>query len=211
MPNSEFHSLPHGPPLLKKPVSGLRLLLLQGIFLLGTTCGVGTAFAQNLYVGSNSSGQTTNFTSGTNSYGYTYVGFSNSASNNLLTVGGSSTVLTNSSDLFVGYAGSGNSMVISNGGKVSDSNGSIGFTNGSTNNSVTVNSGSLWTNRGSLVVGYFVKRVSQQILTVFRHFFQAGILDQSGGLRVSRRRTCWLTFAPLWRPSSSAILPFVDL
>ena len=57
----------------------------------------------------------------------------------------------------------------------------------------------------------FVKRVSQQILTDFRHFFQAGIFDQSGVLRESSRRTCWLTFAPLWRLSGSAILPFFDL
>jgi len=47
---------------------------------------VGSVAAQSLYVGSNSSGQITNFTSGTNTYSATFVGFGTADANNLLTV-----------------------------------------------------------------------------------------------------------------------------
>jgi hypothetical protein len=56
------------------------------------------ADAQDLYVGSNSSGQITNFSSETYSYENTYVGYNDDASNNLLIVGSTNTLLTNSSD-----------------------------------------------------------------------------------------------------------------
>ena len=108
----------------------------------------------SLYVGSNNASQTTNFTSGNNIYSNTYVGLTTNASNNLLIVGGDGTILSNATNLIVGYAGSGNSLVISNGGTVSDLNGTIGYTNTSSNNSVLVTgSNSLWSNRGTLTVG----------------------------------------------------------
>ena len=118
------------------------------------------AQSTDLYVGSNSSGQTTNFTSGTNAYSNTYVGYATNASNNLLTIGNRNTLLTNSADVFIGRSGVSNSMVISNGGRVVDSNGFIGFDTNSSNNSVLVtgvNSGSnsLWSNRESVFVGYY--------------------------------------------------------
>jgi T5SS/PEP-CTERM-associated repeat protein len=109
----------------------------------------------DLYVGSNSTVPSTNFTSATHTYANTYVGYDAAASNNLLTIGNTNTVLTNSADLWVGYDGSSNSMVISNGGVVANSNGYIGYTNGSTNNSVLVTgTSSLWSNSASLYVGY---------------------------------------------------------
>jgi len=62
---------------------------------------IGRAEAQsfiNLYVGSNSANQTTNFTSGTNSYSNAYVGYSdplntNLVTNNTLVISNSGTVL----------------------------------------------------------------------------------------------------------------------
>jgi fibronectin-binding autotransporter adhesin len=108
----------------------------------------------NLYVGSNSSSQTTTLNSGTNSYSNTYVGYNSVASNNSLIISGGSTLLTNSADVYIGYAGSSNSMVISNGARVADSNGYIGYTNTSSNNSVTVNGGT-WSNSDQLYVGYY--------------------------------------------------------
>ena len=111
--------------------------------------------AQDLYVGSNTSGQSTNFTSGTNSYANTYVGYEATASNNLLTIGNTNTLLTNSANLYVGYAGSSNSMVISNGGVVVNSNGYVGYDAASSNNSVTVTgANSHWSNAGDLLLGY---------------------------------------------------------
>ena len=112
-------------------------------------------FLMDLFVGSNSSSQTTNFTSGTNSYSSTYVGYDAGASNNLLTIGDSGTLLSNSSIVSIGYNGSSNSMVISNGGSVADFNGYIGYDTGSSNNSVLLtDTSSLWSNSSTLYVGY---------------------------------------------------------
>jgi T5SS/PEP-CTERM-associated repeat protein len=109
----------------------------------------------NLYVGSNSSSQSTNFSDGnTHSYGNTYVGYDSGDSNNQLSVGNTPTLLTNSGDLYVGYAGLLNSMLITNGGAVANQNGWIGYTNTASNNSVLVSdSGSTWTSAGDLTVG----------------------------------------------------------
>jgi T5SS/PEP-CTERM-associated repeat protein len=95
--------------------------------------------AQNLYVGSNSSGVTTNFTSGTNAYGNTIVGVNAGDSNNTLNVYNAGTLLTNSDSLTVGGSGSGNSLVISNGGTVAADNLlNLGQSAGSDSNSIVV-------------------------------------------------------------------------
>ena len=108
----------------------------------------------DLYVGSNSTVSATNFTSGTNIYLNAYVGYTSKASNNLLKVGGAGTVLNNYGNLTVGVAGSGNSMVISNGGVVHDVNGTIGGSNNAIGNSVLVTgTNSLWSNDATLTVG----------------------------------------------------------
>ena len=77
-----------------------------------------TSRAQDLYVGSNAANVTTNFTSGTNNFYDTYVGYTTDATNNLLSVSGAGTVLTNTNDLHVGYLGSSNRLVVSNGAQV---------------------------------------------------------------------------------------------
>ena len=103
-----------------------------------------------------SANQTINFTSGTNSYSPITVGSDTSSTNNLVTVINTNTLLTNSGSLSVGQNGSGNSMVISNGGMVADATGYIGSSNTSLNNSVLVTgAGSTWTNSGTLTVGSF--------------------------------------------------------
>jgi len=55
-----------------------------------------------LIVGSNTSGNSTNFTSGTYSYTATYVGQSAGSSNNSLTISGSNTLLINDGDTYNG-------------------------------------------------------------------------------------------------------------
>ena len=76
------------------------------------------------------------------------------ASNNSVLVTGVGSLLTNSADLYVGNAGSGNSLVISNGGRVASGDGIIGNFADSSNNSVLVTgSGSTWSNSESLTVG----------------------------------------------------------
>jgi T5SS/PEP-CTERM-associated repeat protein/autotransporter-associated beta strand protein len=70
-------------------------------------------------------------------------------------VTGTGSVWTNTGTMRVGSGGSGNTLVISNGGKVETAgNAFIGYSNTSGNNSVLVSGiGSLWTNSKDLVVG----------------------------------------------------------
>ena len=67
------------------------------------------ADAQALLVGSNSSDQTTNFTSGTNTYTIAYIGYTNTDSNNTLNVFNPGTRLTISGgNVQVGFGGNNN-------------------------------------------------------------------------------------------------------
>jgi autotransporter-associated beta strand protein/T5SS/PEP-CTERM-associated repeat protein len=130
-----------------------------------TFCGLllssATSRAQDLYVGSNAANVTTNFTSGTNTFYDTYVGYTTNATNNLLNVSGVGTVLTNTDYLSVGYAGSGNRLVISNGGQVFNRIASIGagdlalrpFPQASNNSALVTGTNSRWTVSG-LEVGF---------------------------------------------------------
>jgi fibronectin-binding autotransporter adhesin len=114
---------------------------------------VPVARAQDLIVGSNSSGVTTNFTSGTNAYFETFVGYDPGADSNALRVFNTDTLLTNSGGLAVGLYGSGNNLVVADGGTVAGLIGMIGIASTSSNNSVLViGAGSLWTN-SNLYVG----------------------------------------------------------
>jgi T5SS/PEP-CTERM-associated repeat protein len=119
------------------------------------------AGASNLYVGQYTSGVVVTITSSTN-YNNTYVGYSNTDSNNELIIVNSGTVLTNKSDslftnegnVYIGYGGSSNSMVVTNGAQIVSVKGWIGYSNTASNNSVLVTgSNSLWTNTGNLYVG----------------------------------------------------------
>jgi T5SS/PEP-CTERM-associated repeat protein len=86
------------------------------------------------------------------------IGFNAGSSNNNVMLTGNGSSWSNSGDLLVGVSGSGNSMVITNGGTVANGQvnygGVIGFNAGSSNNSVVVTeSGSTWSNSGDLLVG----------------------------------------------------------
>jgi T5SS/PEP-CTERM-associated repeat protein len=127
------------------------LLIIAGVFL-----GILPASAQELYVGSNAANVTTNFTSGTNAFSSIYIGYATSATNNLLNVSGAGTVLTNSSYLYVGFNGSGNRLIISNGGQVNSGMGRLGRWPTSSNNSVLVTgTNSRWTLQNFLELGNY--------------------------------------------------------
>ena len=82
------------------------------------------------------------------------VGYGTNASNNSVVVTGSSSSLTAANNLTVGYNGSVNSLVISNGGVIAASNTIIGEANTASNNSALVTgAGSMLTNSSSLKVG----------------------------------------------------------
>ncbi len=120
-------------------------------------------FGNNLIVGSNSSGVTTNFTSGTNFYDNTAVGYDSSVSNNtlrvynagtLLTIGDPSDRFSRGGQVYVGFdSSSGNTLVISNGGTVSAIQSEIGAGVSTNNTALVTGAGSLWTSDSSLAVG----------------------------------------------------------
>ncbi len=118
----------------------------------------GTHNLQNdMIVGSNTMGNSLLISNGgrvVNEFGW--LGYEASSSNNTVTVAGANSLWSNRSDLYVGYNGAGNSLVISNGGRVDSSFVSIGILNSSSNNAVAVTgSDSSWSNRSDLYVGSF--------------------------------------------------------
>ena len=125
----------------------LRSLALLAVVLI-VMCSPQVLRAQtNLVVGDNASNQTTNFTSGTNTFNMTSIGVNFLDDNNTLNVYNAGTELTNDSDIYVGVSGSGNSLAISNGGTVASFSSTIGFSDTSSNNSVLVTgANSLFTN-----------------------------------------------------------------
>lgn len=80
-----------------------------------------------------------------------HIGENASSSNNLLTVGANGRLFA-TNDVSVGVAGSGNRLVMVDGGIVTNQNGYVGREASANNNSVTVSNGS-WALGGSLIVG----------------------------------------------------------
>ncbi len=77
-----------------------------------------------------------------------------SASNNTVLVTGAGSLWQNSSDLYVGNNGWGNSLTVANGGVVSNANAYVGNINSASNNVVLVTgAGSLWQNSANIYVG----------------------------------------------------------
>ncbi len=69
-------------------------------------------------------------------------------------VTGSGTVWSNRDDMYVGYAGSGSELTISDGGRVENGYGLVGWVSGSDSNKVTVaGSGSVWQSTKELRIG----------------------------------------------------------
>jgi T5SS/PEP-CTERM-associated repeat protein len=86
--------------------------------------------------------------------GYGEIGLSSSANNNSALVTGPSSLWNNTNTLFVGDAGSSNSLTVGNGGRVVDTYGYIGNDVASRNNFALVTDlGSVWSNSQNLYVG----------------------------------------------------------
>jgi T5SS/PEP-CTERM-associated repeat protein len=84
-----------------------------------------------------------------------YVGYNSSSSNNNVLVAGPGSVWNDNGELYVGYSGASNSLVISNGGQVASWEGYVGYTNNANENSVLViGPGSVWHNGIDLSVGF---------------------------------------------------------
>jgi T5SS/PEP-CTERM-associated repeat protein len=86
--------------------------------------------------------------------GFGYIGYNVGANSNSAVVSGNGSIWSNGFALYIGYAGAGNSFVISNGGTVIDKQGCIGcITNGNSNSVVVTGAGSVWSNATDLYIG----------------------------------------------------------
>ena len=122
--------------------------------------GAGSIWGQtaNLFVGSNGSGNRLTVSNGgvvVNQNGQ--IGWGTNANGNTALVTGTGSVWNNRGDLIVGSNGTFNRLVISNGGLVVNQNGAVGpgpdDVEGSLNTAVVTGAGSVWSNRGDLLVG----------------------------------------------------------
>ena len=122
-----------------------------------------TTLAKGLSIGTSNANATLLITNGatlsvglaTNGYTSSILGVSAGSTNNLAIVAGPNSVWTNSYDLYVGFDGSFNTLLMANGGRVADGFGFIGYHPGASNNQVTVTGpNSVWTNSASLFVGF---------------------------------------------------------
>ncbi|MFZ0435497.1 MAG: autotransporter-associated beta strand repeat-containing protein, partial [Chthoniobacterales bacterium] len=123
----------------------------------GTTIVTGSVLAGgDLTAGSSNGGVMMLITNGGSVAGSNgWIGSNSASSNNRVVVSGINSLWISSADLYVGNQGSSNSLVISDGGGVVNTNGSIGFETISSNNIVTVTgAGSVWSNSSQLRVGY---------------------------------------------------------
>ena len=136
------------------------------------------ADAQALLVGSNSSDQTTNFTSGTNTYGSAVIGANANDSNNTLNVFNPGTSLIVTTNIQVGPGGNNNRMVVSNGGFVSDVTGAISFGASSNNSVLVTGAGSTWSNRNQVRLGV----AGQASLTVAN---EGSVIAITNGIQVA--------------------------
>jgi T5SS/PEP-CTERM-associated repeat protein len=83
-------------------------------------------------------------------------GFGPGSYGNSVMVVGTGSIWTNYDEVYVGYSGSGNSLVISNGGQVLDYDGYLGSeTNGCSNQALITGAGSVWSNADAVLVGDF--------------------------------------------------------
>lgn len=112
----------------------------------------GTTAALNLYVGGQGGGTgTVAVAGGTLIASNAYLGFDVAASRNTALVSGPGSLWSNSSSLFVGYSGPGNTLVVSNGAVVRGITAELGHDATSTGNQVTVSGAGAFLNLQNLL------------------------------------------------------------
>jgi len=126
-----------------------------------------------LFVGYNGASNSLIVTNGASVQNALFVeGFNSTSSNNSVVVTGTNSVLASSADLYVGQGGSGNSLLISNGGKVlngignfdSDTQfGGVVGAKGVSNRAIVTGAGSLWSNSSAFSVGAGVGNLSNSL------------------------------------------------
>jgi T5SS/PEP-CTERM-associated repeat protein len=115
--------------------------------------------ASDLFVGRSGSGNQLVVSNGATVFNISgYFSVCSCASSNMALVTGPGSVWTNALNILLGDSGSGNRLIVSNGGVVQNRFSYMGFdSSGSSSNNVAVvtGSGSLWNNANDLFVGYF--------------------------------------------------------
>jgi T5SS/PEP-CTERM-associated repeat protein len=81
-----------------------------------------------------------------------FIGYTNGSYGNSAMIIGTNSTWSNAESLYVGYSGASNSLIITNGGKVFDQNGSIGY-HGDGNTALITGTNSLWCNASNFYVG----------------------------------------------------------
>jgi len=128
-----------------------NVVLVTGSGSVWSNNGAAYGYGSDLYVGNAGHGNSLVISNGgtvLNANGW--IGYTNGANNNAVLVTGSGSVWSNGLDLSVGVYGSGQSLVISNSGRVVNRTGYVG--NNSDNNIVRVADAAVWQS-GGLVVG----------------------------------------------------------
>ena len=111
--------------------------------------------SETLYVGEGGSGNSLTITNGGHVASTTgCIGYASNSSNNTVLVTGAGSLWTNSGQLYVGVLGAGNSLVVSNGAKVSADASFIGDFNSSNNAVLLTGGGSLLTIQRFVAVGF---------------------------------------------------------
>ena len=112
-----------------------------------------------------------------------YVGYDASAGNNTVLVTGPASMWSNSGGLYIGYAGSSNSLTIANAGIVTATNVVVGSAP-STGNFITVSGGGLYVTNGALNVNDGALTLNSGTVTVNRFFatnFANSVVNFNGG------------------------------
>lgn len=142
----------------------------------------------NLTIGSSSRGNELTVSNGGFARGVdVYIGNSlTGASNNTVRVTGAGSLLTNSGTLYIGYAGAGNRLIVSDGGRVQNANAYLGYYHSVGNNWLSDNnraevsgSGSVWTVNGTLQAG--VNGMSNVVLITDGGTLEANTIITGGG------------------------------
>jgi T5SS/PEP-CTERM-associated repeat protein len=81
-----------------------------------------------------------------------FIGYTNGSDRNNALITGTNSTWSNTENFYVGYSGASNSLIISNGGKLLDQNGSIGYHEDG-NTALVTCTNSLWSNAANFYVG----------------------------------------------------------
>ena len=92
--------------------------------------------------------------SGVLSNGSGVLGYAAGGSNNTALVSGAGSLWKNLTNLYVGFLGVNNQLIVTNGGRVFDQEGTLGYTNASGSVGWVTGSGSVWSNTQFFYVGY---------------------------------------------------------